>query len=188
MVIRAGRAFDTPEYSPDGKWIVYSRMADIFAIHMDGDTGIRTLVVSPVSHVRPTISPDGRWLAYASDTSGRREIYVRPFPDARMANQQVTTSGGVAARWSRDGRELFFMNENFEIFTVPVTLKPTFGFGVPRRVFGTADFTSASEFFDVSPDGQRFLMSRPVGGGAEEPDELIIVQNFFEELRAKARQ
>ena len=186
-VLRAGRFFTTPEYSPDGKWIVYSQAVDLFAIRTDGDTSTRTLVASPAADVRPTISPDGRWLAYASDASGRFEIYVRPFPNAQTANHQVTTSGGVAARWSRDGREMFFMNENFDIFTVPVTLEPTFSFGVPRRLFGAAYFTSPGALFEVSPDGQRFLMSRPLGGGAERPDDLIIVQNVFEELRAKAR-
>ena len=154
----------------------------------DGDSTIRPVVTGPMIESRPTISPNGRWIAYMSDESGRQEIYVRPFPDAQVARWQVTVGGGSAPRWSRNGRELFFLNERIDMFAVPVTLAPTFGFGTAHRLFAAGEYASSAAWgFDVGASG-RFLMSRPAGGGAARADEVILVQNFFEELKAKMRR
>jgi serine/threonine-protein kinase len=102
------------------------------------------------------ISPDGRWLAYASNDAGRSEIYVRPFPDVNAGRWQVSTAGGASPRWSRDGRELFYMKEG-KVTVVSVTATaPPLAVGRPTELFPGPYATS----FDVSADGQRFLMMK----------------------------
>jgi serine/threonine-protein kinase len=184
-IAATSRGASQPEYSRDGKWIVFSRSADLFAIRTDGDTAVHPLVATPATEAWPTISSDGRWLAYSADETGRLEVYVRPFPDTRTAKRQVSVTGGFLPRWSRDGRELFFLDEKFDLISVPVTPGAAFSVGNPRRLFPAEQYLQGLSGFDVHPDGKRFLMTRPVGS-APKADELILVQNFFEELKAKA--
>ncbi len=172
------------EYSPDGRWLIGTSAGDIYALRTSGDSAPVPLVNGPFLDRRGTISHDGRWLAYESDESGRSQVYVRPFPDVKRAKRQVSVDGGTLPRWSRDGRELFFLNESLEMVAVPVSLSPAFSMGVPQLLF-KADFTSPPSAFAVHPDGKRFLMTRRVGSQRDVPDQLIVVQNFLEELRAK---
>lgn len=91
-------------------------------------------------------------------------------------------------RWSADGRELFFVDDRSDMVAVSVTLSPTFAVGAPRRLFSMSSVDKDVYPFDVSRDGRRFLMSRRVGGSsAGRPDELVIVQNVFTELKAKKK-
>ena len=174
-----------PEVSRDGEWVVYSSNQDLFALHAHGDTARVTLLATPALETAPALSPDGRWLAYASNESGRAEVYVRPFPDAKSAKKLVSTGGGNSPRWSRDGRELFYIDYNRDMIAVPVTLQPVFSAGLPKPLFSMVRYLGTG--FDVSPDGKRFIMSRPVGVAVLKPDELVVVQNFFAELRAKVK-
>ena len=113
---------------------------------------------------------------------------MRPFPETKSAKRQVSVAGGAGARWSRDGRELFFLDEQNDLIAVPVSLAPTFAAGIPRKLFSYSPFGSINFLFDVSPDGKRFLASRNVARGeAERSDKLVVVQNLFEELRAKVK-
>ena len=187
--IRTGGQFGNPTYSPDGKWIVYARSGQLYAVPTAGDTAVRALPTGPGTKSLPAISPDGRWLAYMSDETGRSEIYVRPFPNTEVAKFQVSAGSGYFPRWSRDGRELLYVDDRYNLISAPVTLAPTFAFGTPRRLFAAADFVTIRTPFEVGTDGRRFLMSRLVGGGAaSRADELIVVQNFFEELKAKVKR
>ncbi|HKT61076.1 MAG TPA: protein kinase, partial [Gemmatimonadales bacterium] len=175
----------------DGRWLVLRRSTaeagngDIFAVKV-GDTTLVPLVTSAARELSPAVSPDGRWLAYSSDESGTSEVYVRPFPDAATARWQVSASGGTNPLWSRDGRELFYMNGHGEMATVPIASGPTFGAGEPRVLFSVGNYTVGGNagVYDISPDGKRFLMVRPVAGIGE--TELVVVQNWFEELRQRA--
>jgi len=173
-------------YTHDGKSIVYSAHADVFAVRTDGDTIRRELVAGPAIEIFPSVSPDGRWLAYQSDETGRFEVFVRPFPDPEPMKRQVSVGGGSAPRWSGDGRELLFVDEKLDLIAVPVTPGPVFKTDSPRRLFSMERYGGAGNMFDISPDGRRFITTRPVGTLTQRPDELIVVQNFFEELRAKA--
>jgi len=174
------------QYTHDGKWIVYSARADLFAVRTDGDTTRRELVTGPAIENNPAVSPDGRWLAYQSDETGRFEVYVRPFPDTKPMKRQVSVGGGSFPRWSRDGRELFLVDEKLDLIAVPVIAGPVFKIDSPRRLFSLERYAGAGGQFDISPDARRFVMTRPMGAVTQRPDELIVVQNFFEELRAKA--
>jgi len=134
----------------------------------------------------PVISPNGRLLAYSSDESGRGEVYIRPFPDMRGFKRQVSAAGGVSPRWSHDGRELFFLDESRFMVAAPITLGETLVVGEPKRLFDTSPYNLGSVGYDVAPDG-RFLMVRPVGASAARSSELVLVENFFQELASRVK-
>jgi len=158
---------------------------DILALRPGQDTVPVPLVATGFGERQPTLSPDGRWLAYTSDETGIDEIYVVPFPNAAAAKWVVSASGGTEPLWSRGGRDLFFRNGQGEMVAVRVGTEPTFSAGPTSVLFPVTEYLADFRHrqYDVSPDDQRFIMLRPVGGDAGR--ELILVQNFFEELRAR---
>jgi eukaryotic-like serine/threonine-protein kinase len=173
------------EISADGKWIVYIEKDDILAMRLGSDT-TKLLLVEGSRERTPTLSPDGRWLAYSSEESGRPEVYVRPFPDTKAAKRQVSVAGGMAPRWSHDGRELFFIDESRHMVAVPVTSAQTLALGDPKQLFDVSPYSSIVSSFDVARDG-RFLMVRPLGSAASRREEIVLVENFFQELEAKVK-
>jgi Tol biopolymer transport system component len=114
---------------------------------------------------RGTISPDGRWLAYESATSGRREIYVRPFPNGG-ASVPVSTDGGIEPQWRGDGRELFFIGADARLMAAPVSTEPAFRVSTAIALFATGldpaglPIDGRNQYL-VVPDGQRFLINQP---------------------------
>jgi eukaryotic-like serine/threonine-protein kinase len=175
----------------DGRWLVLRKSifepgkGDIFGARM-GDTTLVPLVTGPATEADAAVSPDGRWLAYASEESGTAEIYVRPFPDAGSARWQVSASGGSDPVWSRSGRELFYLSAQAEMMRVDVAPGAAFRISSPERLFSTTPYTSipAVPAFDVSPDGKQFLMLRETS--PSERNELIVVQNWVQEMRARS--
>jgi serine/threonine-protein kinase len=134
----------------------------------------------------PQLSPDGRWLAYAADDeSGRREIYVHPYPGLG-SKRQISFGGGNEPQWSRDGRELFYRSGN-KMMAVAIATAAGFVAGKPQPLFegnyasGLAGWVRAN--YDVSPDGQRFLMIKPVDQGREPLTQINVVLNWSEELK-----
>jgi serine/threonine-protein kinase len=112
-------------------------------------------------------SPDGRFVAFESDASGRIEVYVAPFPTG--AKVRVSAGGGVSSRWSRDGRELFYMSTDGHLVVVPVRTRPSLELGTPVSLFMSGEMAKRADF-DVSPDGKRFIA---VVSGAEAPVAVI---------------
>jgi hypothetical protein len=172
-----------PELTSDGRWIVFSLAGNLYAAAAGGDTARKVLVDGPEVDASGTLSPDGKWLAYASDGTGRLEVYVRPFPDTKSAIRPVSVTGGLLPQWSRDGRELFFIDERNDLIAAPVLTGSAFATGALKRLFS---MTPYDRVFEVGLDGSRFLMTRAVGTADARPDELILVQNFFAELQARA--
>jgi hypothetical protein len=127
-------------------------------------------------------------LAYASEESGVGEIYVRPFPDTESARWQVSAAGGTDPVWSRNGRELFYISAQNEMMSVAVAPGAAFSISPPQRLFSAAAYTPIPPVpsFDVSPDGKRFLLLRETT--PTERNELIIVQNWVEEMKARAER
>jgi hypothetical protein len=131
----------------------------------------------------PEFSPDGRWIAYSSDESKRKEVYVRPFPGSGM-KRLVSTKGGYQPLWARDGKKLFYRWED-QFWVVDVQIEGSFAAGKPRLLFEKAGIGDGYPIrtYDLSLDGQRFLMVR------EEPlipapvTEMILIQNWFQELK-----
>ena len=114
---------------------------------------------------------------------------MRPFPDAGASLQQVSADGGVEPVWAHSGRELFYRNGANELVAVEVTDDPTLRVGQQDVLFSMADYltSNGSPMYDVSPDDQRFVMLR-IGEEGVDDTELILVQNFFEELRQRMKK
>jgi Tol biopolymer transport system component len=133
----------------------------------------------------PRFSPDGRWLAYISNESGQFEIYVQPYPGPG-GEWQISTEGGTEPAWNPNGRELFYRSGD-KMMTVDIATQPGLAAGKPRLLFqGRYQLTQGtSPNYDVSPDGQRFLMLKPSETEASAPTQINVVLNWFEELKRK---
>jgi serine/threonine-protein kinase len=188
-------------WSPDGAWIV-ARVGgntnqrggrDIMGIRPGVDSVAGPLVANPnYDEAAPALSPDGKWLAYESDETGTTEVYLRPFPNTDGGRWQVSLNGGQAPLWARSGRELFFVDGRRNMVAIPVAGGVSPGLGEPRTLFamGADLYLGNPEHytpFDISLDGQRFLMARQVRvatPGRAPP--FVLVENWFEELKARA--
>ena len=140
---------------------------------------------TPYEETAPKFSPDGRWLAYSSDESARREVYVQPYPGPG-GKWQISTDGGQEPVWNPHGGELFYRIGN-KMMAVDVETKSGFSAGKPRMLFEAPYLQTGinSPYYDVSPDGQRFLMLKPVEAQTSAPTQINVVLNWFEELKKK---
>ena len=148
---------------------------------------VRPLVQTTFNEMNAEISPDGRWVAYQSNESGQDEIYVRPFPDADRGRWQMSTGGGTRPLWARSGKELFYLGPSGAVMRVAVEGGSTFRAGNPTRLFEgryLLPVFASARTYDVSPDGRRFLMIKPVGPEqTAAPTSIIVLQNWHEELK-----
>ncbi|MGD8340883.1 MAG: protein kinase [Gammaproteobacteria bacterium] len=188
-----GITLRTPNFfTPAGDQLVFTSSGGDIGIVPIGTGGeLDWLMNGPGSESNGELSPDGRWLAYQSDESGRMEVYVRPFPDVDRDRVQVSNDGGLMPLWSPDGSELFYLDDssvgaNDSLTAVTVTATDDAFSFTDRRVLlerwlyvGT--FAYPERAYDVSADGQRFLAIRNAAI-AEDTANIIIVQNWFEEL------
>jgi len=138
---------------------------------------------TPFNESVPRFSPDGRWLAYISNESGRYEIYVQPYPGPG-GKWQISTEGGTEPVWNPNGRELFYRSGD-KMMVVDIATQPGFAAGKPHMLFEGPYQPTPITFpnYDVSPDGQRFLMLKPSEQGAL--TQINVVLNWFEELKQK---
>jgi serine/threonine-protein kinase len=188
------RSVFSARWSPDGKWLVFrtDRQApgagDILGFRPGIDTAPVPLVATKASEVTPALSPDGRWLAYTSNESGQYETYVVPFPNTNASKWSVSIRGGTEPLWSHNGRELFFRDAAGNLVAVEVKTNPTFSIGRSTVLFPAGEYRSyeGSQQYAVFADDSRFLMIRPVAGTGA--DKLIVVENWFEELKTKSRR
>lgn len=152
--------------SPDSKYLAYVAIGpqgklDLYTIPLTGDRTPHPFLHSTGNQSAPAFSPDGKWLAYESDQSGKRGVYVTPFP-AGGAQYQVSVNVGERPLWSRDGKEIFY-REYLTLMAVDVKEKQrAIELSAPKRLFEVASRNLSGHWFDVSSDG-RFLMngSRP---------------------------
>ena len=134
------------------------------------------------------ISPDGRWLAYQSNESGPFQISVRPFPNVDGGHWQISPSGGTRPVWARNGKELFYLDGTNALTAVSVRTAPTFSADTPTKLFDGRYVTGLTgRAYDVSPDGQRFLMIKDNAEGDQPsmPASLVVVLNWLEELKTR---
>ena len=142
---------------------------------LTGEKKPTPIVQSPASEVEPQFSPDGKWLAYTSDETGRGEVYVQPYPPTGE-RWKISTEGGRQALWRRDGKELYFVNEERKFFVVDIIPGVKFDFGSPRFLFDMrANVFNVRNSYVPSRDGQRFLVNTIV-----DPTEppLSVIQNW----------
>jgi eukaryotic-like serine/threonine-protein kinase len=162
---------------------------DVVLLHLpargDGPLRVEPLVQTPFTERNAEISPDGRFLAYESNESGPNEIYVRPFPEVERGRWQVSTGGGTQAAWARNGRELFYLDGSNRLTAVLVqTTSAAFSAGNPARVFDRAYAMPVGfRTYDVSPDGQRFLMIKDDQNATAAG--MVVVEHWNEELKAR---
>jgi serine/threonine-protein kinase len=156
---------------------------DILLVDMGANTTVTALVATEAGEVSPALSPDHRWLAYVSDEGGSNEVYVRPFPDASAAVYRVSTTGGTEPAWSRSADRLFYRNGDGDMVAAAVVTEPSFRVTSQQVLFPAVEYGSNifNTQYDVSDDGQRFLMVRRRRSGAG--GEAVVVMNWTERLR-----
>jgi eukaryotic-like serine/threonine-protein kinase len=132
---------------------------------------------SQFTKAEATFSPNGRWIAFQSNDTGRDEVYVVPYPGPG-GKSQVSTDGGSSPRWARSGKELFYRNGD-KMMVVDVDSDTKFRAGTPKMLFEKAGA------YDVSSDGNRFLMVRPAAPLQTQTNEMHVVVNWFRELQER---
>ncbi|HJZ72362.1 MAG TPA: hypothetical protein VKE51_11525 [Vicinamibacterales bacterium] len=202
----AGAAQFPTAFSPDGTRLLMfhnssASAQDIGILQIDrGPDGAAKgsppipLIHSPAVEVTPDLSPDGRWIAYTSNESGRPEIYVRPFPDVNASRLSISTDGGSRPVFARNGRELFYLSVDNLLTAVDVdTSGGIFRAGRPRQILkkpyvaGSTNLGLDLRAYDVSPDGQRFLMLKDEAptDRTSGPMSIVWVVNWSDELKGK---
>ena len=185
-------------WSADEEWLVlrvagragFLGARGILAMRPGVDTVPLSLVASEYAEQGPALSPNGQWLAYSSNETGRHEVFVRPFPDVGGGKWQVSTEGGIRPLWAHSGGELFFVNPQTRELVV-AEIETASGFQWETKTLFTIPLgyrvAPNADFYDIDSDDQRFLMARPYRDDEEgsRSAELILVQNWFEELRQR---
>jgi len=197
LVLDDVRSVAQGSWSPDGQWLILRAgataamglgMRDILAFRPGVDSAAVPLVANPqFFEGAPEISPNGRWLAYISNEAGQQEVFVRPFPDVNSTRVRISASGGFGPLWAKSGSELFYVDGTGAL--VAVRFDPTTGqpqgqqtlFAIPAGFHVQAE----NNFYDVTADGERFLMVRRFVSDEDDSGDLgyVLVQNFFEELK-----
>ncbi len=187
-------------WSRDGTWLVLrigglgglaarTGDRDIVGMRPGVDSALRPLVASAgYDEDAPALSPDGKWLAYESDENGAMEIFIRPFPTTDGGRWQVSANGGQAPLWSHSGRELFYVDADRNMISVPVAGGVSPGLGERRKLFQLPNdlYLGQPEHytpFDISPDDQRFIMMRTRLPAVRGRSTFVLVENWFEEVR-----
>ena len=133
--------------------------ADLWLLSLGNQPNMRPFKQTTAAERQGTLSPDGRWIAYASNESGRSEIYVEPVPGPG-GRWQISTNGGEQPRWVRNGREIVYRNGT-KMMGAAVQIQPTFVAAKPVELFDRRfDRGGSVAGYDVTPDGQTFVMTR----------------------------
>jgi WD40 repeat protein len=177
------------DISPDGRWLIYREFnpgtrGDLRVISLTGDRQPGTFMATINDESNADFSPDGGWVAYSSDESGRKEIYAVSFPDPTR-RFRVTSDGGSQPRWSRDGKEIFYLRSGQMNSSLVGRKGDDLTFGESRPLFSIPLFTIVDPGFDlvtrydVAPDGRFLALLR---AGDEQVAPLVLVQNWREAL------
>jgi len=176
------------DWSRDGRFILYITLSqktktDLWVLPMTGDQKPIPFLQSRFNEDHPRFSPDGHFVAYTSDESGKFEVYVQTFP-ASGGKWLVSVNGGAQPRWRRDGKELFYIAPDRKLMAVDVKAEAsTFVVGVPKALFQThvISYPNPRNIYDVSADGQRFLIITPPEETTSTP--VTVVANWTADLK-----
>jgi Tol biopolymer transport system component/tRNA A-37 threonylcarbamoyl transferase component Bud32 len=176
------------DWSSHGRYLLVDKgeagATDVWAVPVAEPGKMFSLVSTPFQEHQGQFSPDGRWVAYTSRESGRDEVYVTPFP-AGGAKIQVSATGGSQPRWRRNGEELFFVSADNHLMAAQVHSEaPSFEVTDVRPLFGVNLYVPRLNMFgyDVTPDGQRFLLN---SAGEAQRSEVKLVANWQANLERK---
>ena len=199
LVTTTGQLLDGT-WSRNGKWLLLRvggnggaavRLRNILAYQPGVDSVPHELLASSqADESAPTLSPDGRWLAYVSDETGRDEVYIRPFPNVDDGKWQVSTNGAQAPLWAHSGRELFYVDADRSMMMAPVPATGPAQLGARVKLFKLDHdiFLNPQEYytpFNISLDDRRFLMAQQVNPAENAESTFVLVENWFEEVKAK---
>jgi len=173
-------ALSALSWTPDGEALAFGHRGDIWLLPRLGAKS-QPILQSRFNETTPAFSPDGRWMAFVSDESGQQEVYVQPFPGSGP-KYRISTNGGTEPVWGRQGGELFFRNGT-QMMVVAVSTQPRFAATTPKALFSQSFALVGSRVsYDVSPDGQRFVLVGP--GESDQPAAQInVVLHWFDELK-----
>jgi Tol biopolymer transport system component len=179
-------------WSPDGKLLTFNNSTPItgnnttWLLRMD-DRKAEPFFQTSFNQGATQFSPDGGWVAYISGETGRPEVYVQPYPGPG-GKWQISTEGGTEPLWNPNGKELFYRSGD-KMMSAEITTHPRFSAGKPKVLFAGPYQPSQSPVrianYDVSPDGQRFLMLKP-GWQDQAVTQINVVLNWLEELKRRA--
>ncbi|MDA2925227.1 hypothetical protein MYX65_11365, partial [Acidobacteria bacterium AH-259-L09] len=181
VLFESNQAKFPEDWSSDGRFILFisPQGKTVYALPLSGDQEPMRVLETPFDKDEFHFSPDGRWIAYNSDESGRWEVYVASFPDF-TEKRQVSNSGGVQARWRKDGKELFYLGLDGKLRAVAVKAGSSLETGIPQVLFETK--VRVSPLWDqycVTGDGQRFLINEPA---EDVSSPITVVLNWTAEL------
>jgi hypothetical protein len=170
-------------WSPDGQQILYGFNNRLFLLPLSGSKV--PVAVGPAQGVTSLgggrISPDGKYLAFPATESGHTEIVVEEMPPG-TGKWQISNGGGTQPRWRRDGKELFFLSPDSKIMAADIQAGQGIAAGIPRALFQTAISGQLGSPYDVSADGQRFLIAAS-SSAVDAP--ITVVLNWWAELKSK---
>ncbi len=173
--------------SPDGKTVLVRIISgenhrDLYYMTIGPNTPAKPWLATKANEITPRFSPDGKWVAYASDESRDYEVYVRPFPGPG-ARYQISTGGGSEPVWSRDGRRIYYMKDG-QMMVADVAASNGFAVLSRRVLFPWRAGPNLSHAnYDVSPDGKMLMLQ-----SSGEETKMVVITNWFTELRAKLAQ
>jgi eukaryotic-like serine/threonine-protein kinase len=193
----SGRRESPVSFSPDGRFLTFDAKQadtndDVWVLPLDGQGVPQPIARSRFGEGSAKFSPDGHWIAYSSDESGKPEIYVQAFPGPGP-KIQVSNGGGIDPVWRRTGGELYYRSRR-SMMLVTYTASPAFRPAAPTTLW-QGDFSAgngascgmpgvSSSNYDVTPDGQRFLMVKEQSGSID-GTKVVVVLNWAERLNER---
>ena len=176
LVLTSGVDALPADWSRDGNNLLYLVPPDLWVYSfIEGKP--HAFLKATASLKTAQFSPDGKWVAYSSNESGRWEVYVTSFPDAR-GKWQISTDGGEQPRWRGDGKEIYFLSSDMKLMAVSVDTRNEFESGTPATLFQTNPreqvATTEQVVYDVNRDGQRFLVNTKYDNGSPHPMSVIL--------------
>jgi Tol biopolymer transport system component len=177
------------DWSRDGRYLLFGVVSpgtksDVWAM-TTADRKAAPILDTVYSEGFAALSPDGKWLAFQSDESGRTEVYVQPFEGVSAGTKRrwlISSGGGALPRWRGDFSEIFYMTPGGRMMAVGVhPAGADFQFEPAHMLFQTRPIPETWNLYDVSPDGQRFLLNLPLEWSSAAP--ITVVTNWTEKLK-----
>jgi Tol biopolymer transport system component len=177
-------------WSSNGRLLLFSAQDsktkyDLWVLPLEGDRKPMPFLRTEFNEVDGHFSPDMHWVAYQSDESGSNEIYIRVFSTNSGASSetggkwQVSAGGGTGPRWGKDGKELYYRAPDGKVMVVEVTAGTAFQPGTPKPLFQAPSnletfMTIPLPSWDVTSDGNRFLLMTPAAGAKQAPFTVVL--------------